>query len=344
MISIIIPTYNRSASLESTLQFLLKSNLEKEKFEILVVDNGSTDNTKDVTLKTLSPTSFKFKYLFEPEPGLLSGRHKGAQEASGNILTFIDDDVEVSSGWLKGIYDVFAQNENISFVTGPCLPKYEVYPPDWVNYFWAETPYGGKECSWLSLIDLGNKPVEIHPNWVWGLNFSIRKSVFDELQGFNPDNIKKELQHFQGNGETGLTLKAEEKGLKALYHPEVLLYHQVPRERLSIAYFKKRAFYAGVSVSFTDLREGKPKAAAETAQNNSVASEKNIKSKLRHLYGVLFNKQTAKPLNTEIQQLLAEVRAEGKKGYDFHQQAFYSNEKVKNWVLQKDFMNYKLPL
>ena len=101
MISIIIPTYNRCSSLESTLHSIMKSSFSHKQFEIIVVDNGSTDATKDITFKLLANSVFNFKYVFEPEPGLLSGRHRGVEESVGDVLTFIDDDVEVSPNWLK---------------------------------------------------------------------------------------------------------------------------------------------------------------------------------------------------------------------------------------------------
>jgi glycosyltransferase involved in cell wall biosynthesis len=346
MISIIIPTYNRSNYLETTLISILKSDFDKGNFEIIIVDNGSTDDTKAVVHKLLESRAFKFKYFYEPEPGLLSARHKGAEESQGDILTFIDDDVEVSCYWLNSIHSAFNNNSTVSLLTGPCLPKYEIYPPNWLNHFWSETPYGGKECSWLSLLDLGANEIEIHPNWVWGLNFSIRQDAFTLLEGFHPDNIKNELQHFQGNGETGLAMKAADKGLKAMYHPGVLLYHQVTKDRLSVDYFKKRAYYAGVSMSFTDLRQGKTKN-NKHEKDVQKPNSRSVEKKIRRLYRVLFplKQQKKNPtIDKHIELMLVEIENEGKKGYEFHQHAFHSNEKVRSWVLQKNYMNYKLPL
>ncbi|HTD39433.1 MAG TPA: glycosyltransferase family 2 protein, partial [Mucilaginibacter sp.] len=220
MISIIIPTYNRSDSLKGTLESITKQSFEPNDFEVIVIDNGSTDDTKKIC-STYEPVIKKFTYHYDDMPGLLTGRHKGAELARGDILSFIDDDVELSPNWLNGIAESF-DNPEISLATGPCLPKFEVAPPEWLTYFWSDTPYGGKICTWLSLLDLGAEIVQINPNYVLGLNFSIRKSVLIELGGFHPDCIPSHLQQYQGDGETGLTMKAEKSGLIALYNPKAM--------------------------------------------------------------------------------------------------------------------------
>jgi glucosyl-dolichyl phosphate glucuronosyltransferase len=143
---------------------------------------------------------------------------------------------------------------DIDLLTGPNFPKFDVYPPVWLNSFWKPTPFGGKQCSELSLLDLGNNVIEIDAVFVWGLNFVIRKSAFESLKGFHPDVIPQNIQFLQGDGETGLSIKAKEAGMKALYHPNVMLYHLVPAERLTIGYFEKRYFYQGVSDSYTQIR------------------------------------------------------------------------------------------
>ncbi|MCZ2223451.1 MAG: glycosyltransferase family 2 protein [Chitinophagales bacterium] len=214
LISIIIPTFNRADQLNRTLFSLVELKTPKHLFEIIIVDNGSTDKTKEVIEKYINQNKgFTIKYFYDDIPGLLTGRHRGAKEAKGEILTFIDDDILVSETWLNTIYSVMSSRVDIGFLTGPNLPLYESYPPTWLNYFWSNHQYG-KTCGWLSLLDFGNEIKEISPNYVWGLNFTVRKNVFQQLGGFHPDNISKEFQHFQGDGETGLTLKAIEQSIK----------------------------------------------------------------------------------------------------------------------------------
>lgn len=338
MVSIIIPTYNRAASLHTTLQSIIRLDSADDDFEVIVIDNGSTDNTSDVCNANRGLIK-KFTYNYNNMPGLLTGRHAGAQLAKGDILAFIDDDVELSANWLSGIRQSFSNNE-VSLLTGPCLPKYQSTPPQWLNYFWDHTPYGGKACTWLSLMDLGDQVINIHPNYVWGLNFIIRKDVFWRLGGFHPDCIPEKLQQYQGDGETGLTIKALKMGLIAQYNPQIMLHHVVPAQRLTLAYFEKRAFYQGVCNSFTDIRT---KNLAPAPVKSITPGYLNFPGKIyRRLKRSLF---TTKNRNepAEIVKIKATLSNAEQSGYQFHQNAFNTDTDVRQWVLKKDFFNYNLP-
>ena len=142
-ISIIIPVFNRGDLLNITLNSLVCSKFNSNDFEILIVDNCSTDSTKEVSEQFISLNSkFNIRYIFESMPGLLSGRQRGAVEAKGDILTFIDDDVIVSEYWLQAISDSFLDN-NVSLVGGRNLPEFEITPPDWIQSFYVPSEYGG---------------------------------------------------------------------------------------------------------------------------------------------------------------------------------------------------------
>jgi len=343
LISIIIPTFNRADQLNRTLFSLVELKTPKHLFEIIIVDNGSTDKTKEVIEKYINQNKgFTIKYFYDDIPGLLTGRHRGAKEAKGEILTFIDDDILVSETWLNTIYSVMSSRVDIGFLTGPNLPLYESYPPTWLNYFWSNHQYG-KTCGWLSLLDFGNEIKEISPNYVWGLNFTVRKNVFQQLGGFHPDNISKEFQHFQGDGETGLTLKAIEQSIKALYHPDVFVYHQMPSSRLTYEYFDNRAFYQGVCNSFTTIR----KENGLYKNSNSNYYKISFFHKLKHFvktkarYVLSNSSKTSIP--EDIENLMTRFDKKQQEGFEFHQKAFKENELVREWTLRDNYFDYKLP-
>jgi glycosyltransferase involved in cell wall biosynthesis len=344
-ISIIIPTFNRATQLLLTLHSLVRLKTSRNLFEIIIIDNGSSDTTKEIVEKCqFENEDVEIRYFYDDTPGLLSGRHRGAFESKGDILTFIDDDVNLSGTWLDSIITVMENRDDVDFLTGPNLPLYEKYPPKWLDYFW-ENAYEGKYCTWLSLLDLGGEIQEIHPNFVWGLNFTIRKSVFLELGGFHPDNIPEQYQKFQGDGETGITMKAYEKGLKALYHPGVLLFHQVLPSRLTLEYFERRAYYQGVSNSFADLRL-KHKENEKIKINNSLVYKINVLNKIKRLIKKILSttkKENKQNIPTDVQDILMRVSIKEKEGYFFHQKMYNENELVRNWVNQENFMKYKLP-
>jgi glycosyltransferase involved in cell wall biosynthesis len=339
IVSIIIPTFNRCKLLQDTIESIFSHNTATDLFEIIVVDNGSTDETKEIVENIQNEnSSFNLYYFFDDIPGLLSGRHRGAKEARGEILSFIDDDVLVSETWLEGIIERMNENKQIALLSGPCLPKYESNPPEWLNDFWTKNE-NGIHCGWLSLMDFGSEEIEIDPLFVWGLNFTIRKSVFKELKGFHPDNIPKKLQHFQGDGETGLSLKAKEKGFKAYYNPRVNLFHQIPNSRLTENYFSQRAFYQGVANSYTQIRvENGLYFTNEKSKSDSVGFFKLVKKSLKKMIN-------SKSKQREFDDSLAfKFKMSEIEGFNFHQKMFKENEFVRTWTLQNDYLNYDLPI
>ncbi|MFQ3574331.1 MAG: glycosyltransferase family 2 protein [Thermodesulfovibrionales bacterium] len=310
-VSIIIPTYNRSAYLSKALNSLAEQSFRN--FQIIVVDNCSTDNTRDIVyLFKDNHKNLEISYFYEPIPGLLSGRHRGAFEARGDILVFIDDDVEVTNLWLSSIVESFAL-QDVGLATGPCIPRFEITPPKWTNLFWQKIDKG-RFCTSFSTIYIGNKMCYIDPLYVFGLNYSIRRDIFFELKGFHPDCIPKRLQIYQGDGETGLSLKARQKGIKALYHPYAMLYHNIPPDRVTLEYFKERFFYQGVCNSYTQIRH-----------NNGI---ENI---------ILPVKQINKNF------YLQDTQHAYVDGFFFHFNAVKNSKTLLDWVLKENYLDYTLP-
>ncbi|MGN7986709.1 glycosyltransferase family A protein [Pedobacter sp. 22226] len=342
-ISIIIPTLNRATLLKATLESIARQNLDNN-IEVIIIDNGSIDNTKEIVecFITKIPTIL---YEFNEIPGLLTGRHRGAEMASGEVLCFLDDDVELNSNYVKNLYDSFLMNNDLHLATGPCLPDYETAPPVWLRYFW-EKAYEGNYCSWLSLLDFGNNEVDIDPNFVWGLNFCIRKSTLISLGGFHPDCIPEHLQKFQGDGETGLTLRAIKNNLSAKYIPGLMLKHYVPKSRLTFEYFKKRAFYQGVCNSYTNLRiANQPQEETNKGKEEVKPLKKKLRDRLHPYYRwvKIFVSKSKKPLPKEIKALFNSLAQTETDGYNFHQSHFNNDRIVKEWVLKENYWDYNLP-
>ena len=136
-VSIVIPTQNRAKELKVALPSLLGQGYPTSKYEIIVVDNGSTDNTREITEQAASLNKNNIRYIYEPEPGRLFGRHRGASEAKGDIFVFVDDDIEAVNGWLSAIMAEF-EYASVHIVGDPNLPMYKADPLKWVD----------KYCSW----------------------------------------------------------------------------------------------------------------------------------------------------------------------------------------------------
>ncbi len=334
-ISIVIPTFNRAKTLRNLLQSITEQENIDFDFEAIILDNGSTDDTKEIYLEF---KDYKyFKYHYNSEPGLLTGRHYGLEMSNGEIIAFFDDDIMLNSTYLSSLNTLFS-DPSIHLATGPCLPNYIAAQPDWLSYFWDKTD-DGIFCTWLSLLDLGNSTIQIDPNFVWGLNFCMRRSKIIELGGFHPDYFPEKYQMFQGDGETGLTMKAKKLGYKAIYYPGLLVHHEVSENRMTLAYFKKRAFIQGMCNSFSDLREG------NIRTPNKITLTKKLRNYLHPYYRWLkFEAKGENTLPDEIRKIFDTLTDSEKEGYDFHQHAFNTNENVRHWVQKENYWDYKLPI
>lgn len=343
--SIIVPTRNRPASLAATLQSL-GAQRRQAGYQLLIVDNGPTDETRKVAQEAIAANPQQMiQYFQEPVPGLLSGRHRGVLEATSDLLIFIDDDIEADPGWLDAFVDSF-EDPTVELVGGPSLPNYERPPPDWLTGFWTSTPYGGRMCTWLSLLDLGDRQMVVDPTLIWGLNFGIRRSALFAAGGFHPDCIPENLQHWQGDGETGLTLNAQKLGFRAVYQPRALVRHQIPASRLSGEYFERRGYYQGVCDSYSEIR-----AAVEASLGPAASPDiSRLPSRLMHYAKAPVRHARSlvgRARSSFVENRVAEIRERARRAYDegfkFHQSAARRHPEVLEWVLRRDYWDYRLP-
>jgi glycosyltransferase involved in cell wall biosynthesis len=254
-LSIIIPTYNRAYYLKNLILKIINDNLNTLDFEILVIDNNSSDNTKEVVLECKKQFSTEIKYFFEPKQGLHEGRHRGLRESNSDILIFIDDDIEPNKLWLTSIFNAF-KNPEVVLVGGRVIPKFKNNYPKWMKHFWDLDSRDEQTLGTLSLVDLGNEIKEISPHFVFGCNFAVRKNLLLETSGFHPDGFPEKLIMYRGDGETFVSEYISIKGYKTLYTPDAMIYHIIPTSRCTIKYFCKRAFNQGISDSYTQIRSG----------------------------------------------------------------------------------------
>jgi len=308
ILTVIIPTRNRGNILKTTLESICNQNLSPDLYEILVIDNGSTDSTKDVYLDYKQKIK-NIKYFYIQEPGLHNGRHKGMIESKTDILVFCDDDIEASSTWLEGIYESFS-DQSVALVGGKNLPKVELAMPEWIEKMWNVSKPLGKSLAYLSISDLGDETKGIDPNYVWGLNFSIRKSVLLEAGGFHPDGMPQELIKYRGDGETSVTEYIKEHGYKTIYNPKALVYHVIPKERLTLDYFKKRAYNQGISDSFSYIRK-----------NRNFTSKAIAEVKSGSLYEI-------------------EIAKSYSQGFNYHQESVQTDKTLFEWVLMPFYYSF----
>jgi glycosyltransferase involved in cell wall biosynthesis len=245
-ISAIIPTLNRCDGLRRSLESLRDQTVPADEYEIIVVDNGSTDDTQEVVaeFKDEESPGAAVRFIREERLGLHFARNAGARSAQGAILAFIDDDAFADPRWLEGLRDGYS-DDRIGCVGGKILLVWETEPPGWVR------PYG---LSCYSL-DLGDEVVELRTPGIFGSNFSIRRSLLFQVNGFNPDSFG---DLWLGDGETGLLRKVLQTGWKVVYTPKALVWHVVPASRMTLAFLKRRWANQGACNSYTAYRQNRP--------------------------------------------------------------------------------------
>ena len=136
MLTVIICTYNRAKYIGNLLESIAANDLPKSEYEILLVDNNCTDNTREIcNAFAAAHPDVQFRYTVEPEQGLSAARNKGIKEAKGEYLVYIDDDALVDTWYLRTIYEYMVAHPEISAVGGPIIPLYETKEPEWMTRY-----------------------------------------------------------------------------------------------------------------------------------------------------------------------------------------------------------------
>jgi len=246
-VSVIIPTYNREKSLSTLLDSLLLQVPVPFRWEVIIVDNNSNDKKFLTVNEKIKNSSINIRYIREYKPGLHEARHRGAFEALGDILGYLDDDTILSPTWLSG--SELIRIGKADAISCRILPKCEVPPPEWFLQLFSTSCNGP-----LTLLDLGNERHPVDPLMVWGAGFFIRRDLVFKLKGFHPDGMPDDLLRYRGDGEGGLMCKLRNAGYRAWYDPISIVYHVIPQQKLTIEYLCKRLYKEGISNSFTDFR------------------------------------------------------------------------------------------
>ena len=321
-LSVIIPTRNRAKYLQGALNSLTRQTYPPQLFEILVVDNGSSDHTK-ATCDAYQNRIPNLRYCYDETPGLHVGRHVGMKMAKSDILVYADDDIEAFTTWLAGISESF-QAANVALVGGKVLPKFEREPPPWVLRMWHKDRQGHQFIDPLSLLDLGDKVMAIDPFNIYGCNFSIRRSVLEEAEGFHPDAMPDNMIVFRGDGETHISQFIKKKGYMALYDPKASVFHIIPKERLTEAYFCRRAYLQGISDSYTQIRN--------TSRVPSSPAQRLIwYLRLSRKKWRLYSNARRRHIENDYYE-----------GYCMHQHAVKADKTLYAWVTKKHYMDVRI--
>jgi glycosyltransferase involved in cell wall biosynthesis len=231
-ISVVVCTYNRAALLREALRSLFAQKGENVSYEIVVIDNNSSDDTPSTVESLKAESPVPLRYVRESRQGNAYARNAGVEHAEGSIIAFLDDDCTADEHWVATIKSAFDRDPELAFVGGRVLPVWESNPPLWLNTsHWAP----------LALLDYGKEERKINGQTPLGLltaNIAIRKEVFQQLGGFLPS-----LQRVKGSigsmEDHEFVMRICRGGKRGLYLPDLITWAGVDPQRMTKAYHRR---------------------------------------------------------------------------------------------------------
>jgi glycosyltransferase involved in cell wall biosynthesis len=229
-VTVILCTFNRCDLLAKALQSVAGSTLSKSvEWEVLVVDNASSDSTPAVVKDFCERYPGRFRYLSEPRPGKSHALNLGIREARGDVLAFMDDDVVVEPTWLQNLTAAL-NDSKWAGVGGRILPEQPFSPPRWIPL---------KNQNALAPLAVFDPGIEAGPlaDTPFGANMAFRKSMFERYGGFRTDLGPQPGGKPQKSEDSEFGHRLQAAGEVFRYEPSALVYHGVPRNRVRKDYF-----------------------------------------------------------------------------------------------------------
>lgn len=263
-ISVVITSKDRAPRLDQTLRSLAAARPANIAWELLVVDNGSRDDTAAIIRR--HSTALPIRYLAEPQPGINRARNRALDLARAELLVFTDDDVRVDRGWLEEIRNGAARWPDDAVFGGRIVPRLPATTPAWMTsqaFFFK----GYAFSDYHPASEEG--PVHMAP---FGPNFAIRRSLFRQ-RGFDPSIGPNGLSYPMG-AETEFLLWARRTGHRFIYLPRAVVHHVITPPQIRERHLLQRAFNAGRGWEMLDLDR-------EFSGASSATSARKLKRDLR---------------------------------------------------------------
>lgn len=264
-ISIIIPTYNRASSLKECLACLKRQTLEKSRYEIIVVDDGSSKNMEYLADEVLENSGVKYIFIRQHNSGPAEARNKGIRASRGEIVLFIGDDIMASKNFLSEHYDFHLKNpsDNMAMLGYTTWSK-DIKITDFM--VWLEksgTQFGYDYIKPGQAVDY---------RYFYTSNISLKK-IFMAKNGFFNNSF-----HFAAFEDSELGYRLIKAGLKLIYNPLAIAYH---KHEMTIDGYLKRMEIVGRSAKiFAELHPELKKELSLKMRRGLKRSIKSLTAKL----------------------------------------------------------------
>lgn len=242
-VSILICTFNRAGLLAETLGTIAVMQVDRRlRWEVIIVDNNSTDNTRAVTELLAAGFPAPVRWLFECRQGKSHALNTGIAASAANVIVFTDDDVQVAPDWLEAGVRPLLERQDIDYTGGPVHPLWEATPPAWIN--------GKPGILWgpIALVDYGTEPFifEDRQRIPMGVNMAVRRALINRVGGFHPD-LERSGTSLMGQGQAEFFFRTRAAGVRGLYVPGMKLKHHVPTSRMTREYYRRWWYWKGIA-------------------------------------------------------------------------------------------------
>jgi len=216
--------------LQNALEKLAAQETNGFEYEILIIDNNCTDNTKQVVSSFIERDTH-FRYIFEKRQGLSYARNAGIEAARSDLIVFCDDDVEASPTWIQKNYEASLRFPDADYIGGRVLPIWGGPVPSWVRQTMAP----------FALSDLGDQPFAVSPqkpHCLVGASLAVRRRAFAKAGLFSIETQR--VKNSIGSTEDfDWQMKVWAYGGHGVYVPDIVCATEVPRDRLSKSYHRR---------------------------------------------------------------------------------------------------------
>jgi glycosyltransferase involved in cell wall biosynthesis len=238
-VTVVLCTYNRAKMLRNALQSVtLQDTRNGFAYEILVVDNSSTDNTRSVVAEVASDSPVPIRYVQELTEGVVPARNRGVSEARGMWLAFFDDDQLAGPNWLRELL-LAASLTKSRLVGGTTLPRLPASHPlalgPIARNVLGEHPYVGtaRLCQGKSIPSTGN--------------MLVAREVFDSIGLFDTSML-------DGGEDTDFVRRARASGITVSIAPTATIHHIIPASRVTPDYLRWKSIRTGYQFAALDLK------------------------------------------------------------------------------------------
>jgi glycosyltransferase involved in cell wall biosynthesis len=242
--SVVICTYNRASFLKATIDAVLAQTYPRDLYELIIIDNGSSDGTGALIRRYLTSASIPISYHVERRAGASFARNLGIARADHEYVAFLDDDTVAGRGWLAG-FDAAIRGHEARAGGGPVRPVLEpgIEPPIWWREHSIQSIFGLDHAHLYP----SEEVVAIRwPLWLGACNSFYFKRLLQEQGGFRPD-CGPVGNRYRVAQDVELNVRLERAGVAIYYVRDSQVKHRITRDRLSRRYLLRRAYCAGVT-------------------------------------------------------------------------------------------------